>query len=594
MLLSNIRGLRSKEGSLKKIMRKVRPSMMLINETLLRGRMKPQLEPFVCWNKNRQGKGGGGVVTAVAQEFRDSTMGLGEGEEDDEVLVTRVGKFHPALTVINCYGEQKSTKVEVVEEKWRRLVKEMEAAKARGEFCLVGGDLNKWVGADELGIAGNHPEVSAGGRMLRCLLAGGEWILVNAMGQEVVEGGPVTRVDPATGEGTALDMFIVSKELRPYVEKMVIDERREMTPARIVKKKGKFTKVYTDHHMVLLTLAGLPMAREVKDEKVMRWNLAKEGGWLKYSELCEERSEQIEKLILDEEKSIEEVFEKFEKIHEKIKHRAFGKVTITRNKKEKDVNKADDVDETGNETERKINEELEQIKEVKGGRVGHIWDIRKRVLGKDKTESMTIINPETGKVAVTTKEIKEVTLKYCKETLLKTIPEENYIEEIEKKKREVSERMQMNDGDFKAAVDVFKRNIKKFKNSGKKSYDFLTKTGEKFQMATFKLCERMFKEESFPEKFKDTTCHMIFKGRGRKEVLKYNRFIHCKYWLPRVAEGLVVEGGLKEALNTRSSMYQVGGQPGHRPEELLFALKSVVARYASLGQQVIIQSYDVS
>ena len=40
-------------------------------------------------------------------------------------------------------------------------------------------------------------------------------------------------------------------------------------------------------------------------------------------------------------------------------------------------------------------------------------------------------------------------------------------------------------------------------------------------------------------------------------------------------------------------MYQIGGQPGHRSEELVFILKSVIAKYRMEGKQVIIQSSDL-
>ena len=59
-------------------------------------------------------------------------MGAGEGIEDDEYLITRVECFKPALSVINCYGEQRNIKKELVEEKWMRLRAEMEAIRARG------------------------------------------------------------------------------------------------------------------------------------------------------------------------------------------------------------------------------------------------------------------------------------------------------------------------------------------------------------------------------------------------------------------------------------------------------------------------------
>ena len=58
-----------------------------------------------------------------------------------------------------------------------------------------------------------------------------------------------------------------------------------------------------------------------------------------------------------------------------------------------------------------------------------------------------------------------------------------------------------------------------------------------------------------------------------------------------MTEGLLVEDGLKEALISRSSIYQIGGQPGHRPEELLFAMKSIVGKYRSENKQVILQSF---
>ena len=154
--------------------------------------------------------------------------------------------------------------------------------------------------------------------------------------------------------------------------------------------------------------------------------------------------------------------------------------------------------------------------------------------------------------------------------------------------------MEMEDGIFECSEETFKYNIKKFKMSGKKNYDFLTKSGPKFQKAVFKMCQRMFLEESFPSEFQNTTLHMIFKGgKGKQNVLENNRFVHCKEWLPRVAESLVVEDGLKDPLIQGSSIYQIGGQPGHRSEELLFVLKTVVARSREQGRMIILQSYDI-
>ena len=55
-----------------------------------------------------------------------------------------------------------------------------------------------------------------------------------------------------------------------------------------------------------------------------------------------------------------------------------------------------------------------------------------------------------------------------------------------------------------------------------------------------------------------------------------------------------MEGGLRSPLLDKSSMYQVGGQPGHRTEELVFTMKSIIARRRMQNKQVFIQMFDIS
>lgn len=113
------------------------------------------------------------------------------------------------------------------------------------------------------------------------LPASGDQILVNGLGAEIVDGGPYTRKDPATGTISCLDLFVVSRELLPYVKKLLIDKEQKMTPARAIKKKGKVNMTYTDHYSLMLTLEGLPRKQEKREEKKVMWNLSKEDGWNK-------------------------------------------------------------------------------------------------------------------------------------------------------------------------------------------------------------------------------------------------------------------------------------------------------------------------
>ena len=136
VLLTNLRGYKSKEHSLKKILKKVKPAVTLMNETQLAGNMKVSLKPYTTWTKNRTEKGGGGVATAVSQQYSEFAVGAGEGEKDDEYIITRIEAFTPALNVVNCYGEQRKTRKDEVEEKWGRLRKHMEEVRMSTAFLL--------------------------------------------------------------------------------------------------------------------------------------------------------------------------------------------------------------------------------------------------------------------------------------------------------------------------------------------------------------------------------------------------------------------------------------------------------------------------
>ena len=141
--------------------------MILMNETQLVNRMSVSLDTYSTWTKNRTIKGGGGIATLVSQNIRDLAVRAGEGEKEDEYIITRIEAFSPALTVVNNYGEQRVTKKEEVEEKWARLKGDLEEIRRKGGVLFVGGDLNKLVGSSYPGVPGNSPEISLGGRLLR-------------------------------------------------------------------------------------------------------------------------------------------------------------------------------------------------------------------------------------------------------------------------------------------------------------------------------------------------------------------------------------------------------------------------------------------
>ena len=64
--------------------------------------------------------------------------------------------------------------------------------------------------------------------------------------------------------------------------------------------------------------------------------------------------------------------------------------------------------------------------------------------------------------------------------------------------------------------------------------------------------------------------------KGAMNILKNNRFLHMKQVMARTVDALVV-AKIKEPLVNCSSIYQVGGLPGHSINEHLLTLKTVMA-----------------
>ena len=173
--------------------------------------------------------------------------------------------------------------------------------------------------------------------------------------------------------------------------------------------------------------------------------------------------------------------------------------------------------------------------------------------GKKKNiEQTAIVDADTGKIVGSRQKVREVTLKYCIETLKKNNIPAGYKDTF--MASEVERKLNDSDGTFTADKEAFDALVVKLKKSRKRNYDFLVRSGKKFQNAVYKFSREMIEKEKFPDSFKETTLHMIFKGgQGNRHILSDNRFIHSKFWFPRVVEGLIVFEGLKSHLISGSS-----------------------------------------
>ena len=149
-----------------------------------------------------------------------------------------------------------------------------------------------------------------------------------------------------------------------------------------------------------------------------------------------------------------------------------------------------------------------------------------------------------------------------------------------------------NHDDCMLTEEMFDQAVVRFKKKNKPCYNLLTKAGNMFRQSLFKLFEVIWEKEVVPSAWDLTTLTQIYKGKGPAEKLDNNRFIHSKQWMPKLFEGIVVEA-MKPEINSTMSKFQIGGCAGHRPQELIFVVRSIIQLYQLMNIALIIMCWDI-
>ena len=613
---TNLRGFSSKKISVKNIISKIKPNVITMNEVGLRKNKKVSLAGYTCYTRNRQNNESmGGVATAVIDEENSSTIKTLEGNDKDEFIVTRHSQFQRPINIINNYGETESrTDRAEIEEKWSRLTKILKDIENKGEEAIFIGDQNKLIGNSTKGMETNNSKVSFGGKLVLELVSEGNYVLVN--GLEICKGGPFTRVEPNNPSvKSCLDLVIVSKGLLEYIVELVIDKERNFTPHRVVKGK-KLT--YTDHFSLHFILKGIPLRNPTfkKKESQVIWNTNKPGGWTKYREMTE-NNEVLDHIVETADKmTSNEMMNRLENVTTKVKFKCFGKVRNSRrmeSDKELDIlysekSKAT-TDDGIQEAELKIagkllekqrkeyETKLEQLKNIQKskGRSAAIFKLREKVIGskKEGMESVAMKDPITGNILYDPDQLKKASESYLSNLLKNREPKEDYVEGLKtlRSLHEVRMSEVVTNNEHLTEQD-FDKMLTKIKKKKAEKYKFTLNGGGSYRSALFCLYKKVWEYEQKPTSWENTSCTMLYKGKGLKSEFSNQRFIHSKEEVPKCFETLVMDKA-KPKIISKCSKFQIGGLPGHQSAEHLFTLKSVISLFMSQGKPLLLNCFDL-
>ena len=557
----------------------------------------------------------GGISTSVIDGEHSYVVKTAEGADKDEFIVTRHGHFQTPINVINIYGEQESrTKDSDIEERWSRIYDEIVKIEKRKESCIIIGDLNKKIGNDDLGIKNNDPMITFGGELVRALLSRGDYVCLNNHPSAI--GGPFTRKDPASGKLSCLDFVIISINLLPFFKSITIDSERKFSPIRPIKQQEA---KHSDHFPIIVQFENIPVREPIKHARNAHtiWNTKKEGGWEAFKASTNDYN--VFEDIIEEKETNTKNMMNLEKLMNKKKFAAFGKVKIknkTVNKdlqnlykeKSKKMEKKDDIESIEKAITQKLLEiqkdevekEIEEVMTLRKGkgRSAAIFNTLNKICGAKKSgqDQVAMIDPESKLPIFDPNQIKSVSLKYCVDLLTKrnTDPEfEDYLYIQDMLHLVRCEDALLEDKDEELRLEDFEARLKILKTKCKDKYKFLINSGEGFRECVFELFSNIWRTEDKPQQWRDTIIIQLYKGKGDASDYNNQRNIHTKEDIPKYFEGIVVDKS-KGKLTQACSKFQIGGIPGHRPQEHLFTAKSIIGLYNYLDLTLFMSYWDLS
>ena len=228
-----------------------------------------------------------------------------------------------------------------------------------------------------------------------------------------------------------------------------------------------------------------------------------------------------------------------------------------------------------------------------------MFKLKERIVGSKAvgTEAVIIVDPKSEVEVDDPNEIKRVARDYCNDLLTNRQPKPDFEEDILAK--EFIHTIRMNDrscddSNLEELTEV--RFLKTYniliKRKGAK-YNFIMKGGKSLKTALFNLCKVVWRTEKQPDRWSQSTLIQLYKGKGHRGILDNQRHIHLKDEFPKFFGHLVVSAS-KDKLISNMTKFQIGTKPGHRAQEHLYVLKSVIALYLQYNKAIILSMWDVS
>ena len=247
VLYLNIRGLKSKMASLKKILINEQPEIVGLTETMLDEADAVELEGYSVYRSDRE-REGGGILVAVKKVLKELIVEESVDKNEGESMWVSLGSPKINLRIGLVYNPQESkTKKDKLKEVYQRIEEEIKLAKQKNQRTLLMGDFNCKVGK---AVSSNKEEVTVGGKMLLQMLKRNCMSIANNETRRC--DGLWTRQSGM--ERSVIDYIVIDESQIQHIQRLIVDEGKNVAPFRRKIEDGVSRIVYSDHKTILLTI----------------------------------------------------------------------------------------------------------------------------------------------------------------------------------------------------------------------------------------------------------------------------------------------------------------------------------------------------
>ena len=610
LFYANARGISSKKTSIIEIMGELNPQIALFAETMLNTQNGFSIEGYTFCGKSRPKKACGGVGILVKNEFKHLITPHETAGDIELIWVSIKRKEKKPIYVGVYYGKQETRTRNDMLEEMDILSREIHDKKNEGEVILF------MDGNGKIGLLGE--DVSRNGEMLMQVFNECELEIMNK--SEKCEGA-VTRVNRSkTSERSAIDFVLASEYIEEKIERIIIDENCDFA------LKGVSL---TDHNSFIMNL-DIENGTPEQCGKVTKWRLnAPVEKWNSFENVLRQNSGVCKDIMEQDDVDINVKYRNWKSFVERQALETIGKTTYRPNGKPKEstlirtlrvekreakkefqnevdpTNKAIRRDEyIGKQVElrNQIQFELEEQMELKfrrmieNGMTG-FWKLMK-ITTRDEFSNWVCLKDENGKRVLDPEQQKEIAAKYYEglfspDESLQTHP---YHEQVMIRISEYSvnydyETEWYNRLPSKKAVE----DAISSKKNGKATTDFpnemIKRGGEGFVECFYPVFQQFWNNEVSIREFNEGIITSLFKGKGDREMMKFQRGITVSSTISMIFEELINERMQKLMPLTQA---QGGGKKGTSTRDHVFLLRGAITHSLKYRKKMFITFYDVA